>query len=208
MRIVLLLCAGALTAFAQPISIGVKAGLPLTDLVDTVGSSQRSFTSSTNRYIVGPQVELRLPFGLGVEFDALYRHFRYTGSFTNSITSQQTTGNDWEFPLLAKYRFPSAVVRPYVEAGISWSRLQGLKQSFTNVVNGQPVTGSTSSPSELSDNTSTGFVMGAGLDIHALVIHITPEIRYTRWGARHFLDPNGGINSNRNQAEFLVGFTF
>jgi len=52
-----------------------------------------------------------------------------------------------------------------------------------------------------------GFVIGAGIDVHALVIHISPEIRYTRWASPHF-NLNGVINSNQNQAEFLVGITF
>ena len=50
--------------------------------------------------------------------------------------------------------------------------------------------------------------MGAGIDVHALIIHIAPEIRYTRWGAQHFLSSNGLLSSTQNQAEFLVGFTF
>jgi len=51
-------------------------------------------------------------------------------------------------------------------------------------------------------------VMGVGLDIKALLIHVSPEVRYTRWGAQHFVDPNGLLHSNLNQAEFLVGITF
>ena len=58
-----------------------------------------------------------------------------------------------------------------------------------------------------SKNTTTGFVVGGGLDIHLLILHISPELRYTRWGAKHFLDPNGGFSSNQNQAEFLLGIT-
>jgi hypothetical protein len=53
-------------------------------------------------------------------------------------------------------------------------------------------------------------VIGAGLDVHVL-LHIMPEIRYTRWGMDHFsgaLAPAGSVNSNRNQAEFLLGITF
>ncbi len=50
--------------------------------------------------------------------------------------------------------------------------------------------------------------MGAGLDVKALLIHIAPEVRFTRWGARHFIDPNGLFDSKQNQAEFLVGITF
>ena len=65
-----------------------------------------------------------------------------------------------------------------------------------------------SSPTELHKNTTTGFVIGAGLDVKALVIHLKPEIRYTRWGAKHFLDPNSFLSSNQNQAEFLLGIQF
>jgi len=54
-----------------------------------------------------------------------------------------------------------------------------------------------------------GFVMGAGLDLKILLIHVSPELRYTRWGASHFVDSaNNLVNSKQNQAEFLVGFTF
>jgi len=49
-------------------------------------------------------------------------------------------------------------------------------------------------------------VMGAGLDIH-LVVHIMPELRYTRWTSQHFNISNV-VNSNQNQAEFMVAVTF
>ena len=68
---------------------------------------------------------MRLPLGLSVEFDALYRHFSYTnvlGSAGNAVTSVGSSGN-WEFPLVAKYKFPSKIVRPYVEAGVAWDTL-------------------------------------------------------------------------------------
>ena len=48
---------------------------------------------------------------------------------------------------------------------------------------------------------------GAGLDIKALILHISPEIRYTRWTAQYF-NLSGVLDSNQNQAEVLVGITF
>ena len=52
-------------------------------------------------------------------------------------------------------------------------------------------------------------LIGAGGVLGVFVLlHIVPEIRYTRWGAQHFLDPNSFLSSNQNQAEFLVGITF
>jgi len=139
-------------------------------------------------------VELRLPFGLGVEFDALYRHFDYTnvvGSGVNALTSTGHSGA-WEFPLVAKYKFPSHIARPYVEAGVAWDTLSGV----TNAV------GITN-----QKGTVIGAVLGGGIDIHLVVLHISPGLRYTRWTSQHF-NLNGVLTSNQNQAEFLVGFTF
>jgi opacity protein-like surface antigen len=211
MRPLFLLLFGAAAAFSQPFSFGVKAGVPLTDFLSTVQSPNFGFNSNTKRYIVGPTVELRLPFGLGIELDALYRRLDYTSSanLVDVFISGNTTGNAWEFPLLAKYRFPSKVLRPYVDAGIAWDTLSGLTQTITQTVfPTRTTTTTTSNPAELNKNTVTGFVTGAGLDVKVLLIHLSPEIRYTRWGAQHFLSSNGGLQSSQNQAEFLLGITF
>jgi hypothetical protein len=49
-------------------------------------------------------------------------------------------------------------------------------------------------------------VIGGGVKIHALFLRISPEIRYTRWTSPHF--SSYLLNSNQNQAEFLLGITF
>lgn len=190
-----LFAAGA--ALAQPIGFGVKAGVPLNDLVNTVQSPNFGFNSTTNRYIIGPSVELRLPFGLGVEVDALYRHYNFQPNSTTG-TAGGSTGA-WEIPLLAKYRLPTKVVRPFVDGGIAWDKLQGFTSFATSVAQLSP---------QVRHDVTMGYVVGAGIDIHALFLHISPEVRYTRWGAQHFLDPNGGFSSNQNQAEFLLGISF
>ncbi len=199
-------------ACSQPFSAGIKGGVPLTDFLSTVESGHVNYTSVPNRYIIGVSAELRLPFGFGVEVDALYRHLNYasnsgTTGVTTVIQSANTTGNAWEFPLLAKYRFPGGILRPFVDGGVAFDTLQGLTQTVRETVGGNTTTTTSSSPMELHKKTTTGFVIGAGLDIHVLV-HIVPELRYTRWGAKHFLDANSFLQSNQNQAEFLVGITF
>lgn len=207
---------GALPALCQPFSAGVKVGVPLTDLIDTANNRDFSYLAHTNRYIAGVTAELRLPFGLGVEVDALYRHLGYTGTgtiigITTTTETRATTANAWEFPILAKYRFSSkGPLRPFVTGGLAWDTLQGLNQVITtgNLATGTTTKTSTSNPVELNQSTTRGIVLGAGLDIHALLIHVQPEVRYTRWGAQHFFDTNGGISSSKNQAEFLVGITF
>jgi opacity protein-like surface antigen len=205
MRFAFLLFCGAASAFAaHPFAVGVKGGVPLTDFVNTARSGNFSYFAHTNRYIIGGQAELRLPFGLGIEFDALYRHVNFSGSGTaGGVTANlTTTANAWEFPLLIKYRFPGVVVRPFIDGGAAWETLTGVKQ-FVSSISPVPI-GSTAT---LRDKTAVGYVAGAGLDIK-IGIRLQPEIRYTRWGAKHFLDPNGLFRSNQNHAEFLLGITF
>jgi len=197
MRPVFLLILGAASALAQPVTFGVKGGVPLTDFFSGVKNQNFSFATNPKKYVIGPTFELRLPFGLGVELDALHRSVSYAGSLGSTVASASATS--WEFPLLAKYRFPSKTVRPYVDAGVAWDRLSGLKQSVLNFA------GASTSPS--SSHTTKGFVMGAGLDIH-LVLHFSPEIRYTHWGSSRFVDPVNLVRGSQNEAQFLLGITF
>jgi opacity protein-like surface antigen len=213
MRSLLLLLFSAAALSAQPIGFGIKGGLPMNDFLDAASNQNFRFDTTTNRYIIGATVELRLPFGLGIELDALYRHFGYSsfGQIPGTIitASTQTSSGAWEFPLVGKYKFKGVpLLRPYVEAGVSWDKLTGLTQTVSQTVGSVLQTTSNSNPAELHKDFTTGFVIGAGVDIKALVIHVTPEIRYTRWGAKHFIDTTGLLNSNQNQGEFLVGITF
>jgi hypothetical protein len=208
MRPVLLFLLGSISVFAQPFSAGIKGGVPLTDFLNAAGNGVFNYTAPTQRYIIGGVAEVRLPLGLGVEFDALYRRLGYSGSgnLVDVFTASATTANNWEFPLLLKYRFHFPVVRPYLDAGVAWDTLAGLKQTITGV--SRLDLSSTSSPSELKKNTTMGFVVGGGVDIHAIFLHISPEIRFTRWNSAQISDAAGLLHSNLNQAEFLVGFTF
>ena len=212
MKPLFLLLFGAVSACAQLFSFGVRAGVPLDNFLNAAQSQHFAFNATTNRYIVGPTAELHLPFGFGVEFDILYRHFDYNGSGTlaSVVTSSGTTGSAWEFPLLAKYRIPRMkIVHPYVDAGVAWDKLSGLTQAVTSTVGStRTTTTTTSNPVELNTTATRGFVMGAGLSVKVLRLSISPEIRFTRWGAQHFIDPGGLLHSNLNQGEFLVGITF
>lgn len=193
MKTVLLLILSAFCVCAQPFSLGVKVGLPLNDFINTVSSSNPAVTANTDRFIVGPMAEVHLPLGLGIEANALYRRFSY--SFTNGL-GVSAGSSAWEFPIVAKYRFPTRIVRPYVEAGVAWDHVSGISASFfgSNITVNQ-------------NNTVTGAVIGFGAEVKLPVIRISPEIRYTRWTDQHFNVVNI-LSSNQNQAEFLVGITF
>jgi hypothetical protein len=206
MRPLFLLLFGASLLPAQPIAFGVKGGVPLTDFIDTVSSgSASSAISKTQRYIVGPMFELRLPWGFSIEADALYRQFSYqiVSAAPTTIVSN-VSSNDWEFPVLLKYRFAAhGPVRPFAGLGVSFDKLQGLTNAASSTVTGI----ANGNPPELKNSGTVGAVLEGGLDFHLLFIHIAPEIRYTRWTSQHFNLPNV-LSSNQNQAEFLVGLTF
>ncbi len=163
-------------AVAQPISVGVKIGAPVTDAFDVV-SGRANFLGDTKRLLIGPTVELRLPFGFGVEVDALYRRFEYNFNsagfgLPGEILTAQTKSGSWEFPLLAKYRTPFPLVKPYGVGGLTFNHLTGVKQTLTCL-------GGTCSRSfdDVAHDTNVGLVLGAGIQVNALLLKISPEIR-------------------------------
>jgi hypothetical protein len=192
----ILLGAGASSAFAQlPLGLGLKGGVSLTDAFQSKVLVDVHTYSNARDYIIGPFAELWLPFGFGVEADALYRPLSF--AVQQPGFSSSTRFSTWEFPILAKYRFKFPIVRPYIDAGPSFRT-------------------TTSGTRYLSNH---GIAVGGGLDIKALFLHVSPEIRYTRWGSdsSHGSIPAGSsrlsfgpgyAQSNLNQVEFLVGLSF
>ncbi len=187
-------CAWAV-ACAQPFSAGIVAGVPLTGgLASTtqqeVDLIERTYSNS-NSYVIGAMVELRLPLGLAVEADGLYRpiDFSETIQVVGALTGHYSQNiSTWEFPILAKYRFSFPVVKPFVEAG----------PSFRTVGSG------------LSWLSGKGFTAGVGVELKVLKLRIAPALRYTHWGSDSALSPGAGFvaPSQQNQGEFLVGFSF
>ncbi len=194
-RLLLLLACFATTGFAQEhiFSFGIKGGVPFTDAfsdhsVTGIDTLTHTFSNSKN-YVFGPMVELNLPFGFSAEADALYRPLNLTTNLTvfpQHLTTSVTDINSWEFPILGKYHFlHTPVVKPYVEAG----------PIFRHVGSGG---------SQLSN---AGFALGGGIDLKLLLVRITPEIRFSRWGS----DASSIISappSSLNQADFLIGLSF
>src|SRR5262245_15774495 len=114
-------------AQAQPVSFGVKGGVPLT------GAVEGSFggASEAGRYTVGPMLELRLPASFAFEANALYKRTGYRASQSDSGVAimGQVRARSWEFPMLMKYYLASAPAAPrshgrlYVGAGYVVRRL-------------------------------------------------------------------------------------
>ncbi len=214
MRLAMLAALCAVCASGQSLSLGVKAGTPLNNAFRT--RSSFGYFADRQSYTVGPMAELHLPFRLSVELDALYKPLEYgsettTGESPNvEFTSMSTTGRSLEFPLLLKYHAWDGPVKPYIGAGLSWRRVGGLKQIA--ITTGQTVgllgRKETDSPTELDNSWTTGIAFSGGVELHLLMLRVSPELRYTRWGTTSFKSAAGGLLSQSNQAEFLIGVTF
>jgi hypothetical protein len=169
-------------AQAQPVIGGLKIGLPITDAFTTVQGVAFP-PASVNNYELGPFIEVRLPAKFSVEADALYRGYTF-----NSRTGS-TSASSWEFPIVAKYHLLKGPIKPYVEGGLSFSHLSDVQSLIVSA----------------NHNANFGIVLGGGVEIHALVLRISPEVRYTGDLLKNF---DSVINSNRNQVAFLVGIGF
>lgn len=185
----LLLMACAIPAVGQDqiVSVGVKAGVPLTDALSTPlqPSAALQYLQNTHRLVLGASVELHLPARFGIELDILHKSFDYRISAANAGQSP----GQWEFPLLAKFRILPGAIQPFIAGGVSFSRLTSVEDLIA-----------------LKNRSSQGIVLGGGVDLRIGVIRITPEIRYTNWTTANF--DISALQSNQNQATVLVGFTF
>jgi hypothetical protein len=184
-------------ASAQHISVGVAGGVPLTDGLSDFTSVSGAYRtlSDSKEYIFGPMLEVRIPWNLAIEIDALYRPINVTTNLVpNLLTGPASSANvsTWEFPVLAKYRFTLPILTPFVEAGPSFRALG----------------------SELGYLSNRGLTVGGGAELKILKLRIAPELRYTHWGSDSLTAANVGSvltihgPSKQDQAELLVGISF
>jgi outer membrane protein with beta-barrel domain len=220
-----LLLAAASSAFAQQVSVGIKAGVPLTGLLrsnQVAAPCCREGSTQTKRYTIGPVVDIRLPLGFGVEFGALYKRFdqqSYTLTTTGFTTDDETSypiqetagisavGHSWEFPVAVQYRFFKSEIRPYVEGGVSLNRLSNV-YSLRNVSINFRQLPFTFAPRRGSF-TRVGPLFGMGVDVKLHRIHVTPGLRYTHYNRLSALPTCSGPDCGGSKAvDFLVGVTF
>jgi hypothetical protein len=219
-----LLLAAASSAFAQRISVGIKAGVPLTDLVTTNSGDVRTSTQ-TKRYTFGPVMDIGLPLGFGVEFGAMYKRFDQqsiavttTGYVIideeNSYPIYYTTGisavgHSWEFPVAVQYHFFKSAIRPYVEGGVSLDRLSNVYTVQQTPYPRQPQLPFTIEHMR-SSLTRVGPLFGMGVDVKLHGIHVTPGLRYTHYNQLEQLTgcASGSACRGNKAVDILVGFTF
>jgi hypothetical protein len=190
MRTFMVVLAIAANGFAaSPLIVGGRGGLPVTENSNFFSSA---LGTSTRSYTIGPTAGVRLPLGFSVEGDALFN--RQT---LNLPLGLSTHVDSWEFPVMLKLTPGDSTVAPVFGAGMSFRRNDGLS-NIPSVF----LSGSTS-------RFEAGFVAGGGLRFRAGPIDITPEVRYTRWNRDSLAESLLNVlTQNRNQVQFLVGFTF
>lgn len=160
-------------------------------------------------------------FGAGV--DILYRRGGYNSTITISeqitdsnssadlllSTHEETRTHLWDIPILGRYYFKdrsAGGVRPYVTGGVALRFATGAS-SITEVTDDDQVTDTDITTIGPANDSTLGGVLGLGFRAADDVgIKIDVEFRYTRWADPIF--QSGPANSNNNQADILVAFTF
>jgi hypothetical protein len=183
----------AASACAETFSFGVLGGAPFTDVVNSVTQNNVSYVANSTNFTVGPTFQVNLPLSLRLEVDALYRPYSFLATpvaFPNSESVASTgSASEWRFPVLLQYRFHTPIVKPFLEAGVSFDHLADISAAAQNL-------GSI-------NESNAGFVLGGGADVKIPFIRLSGELRYTHHGAAYF----EGL-SNVNQAEVLFGIHF
>jgi hypothetical protein len=179
-------------AEAQGLSVGVLGGAPVTDVVNgqTINGIQ-SIAESAN-FTIGPTLQVNLPASLRLEVDALLRPYSF--NLTGLNVADDISSLQWRFPFLLQYRFGVPLVKPFVEAGLSFDHLSNISAAAKSI---------TSGPGELLHSSNASIVLGAGLEVKVPFVRLSGELRYSRQTVSNFSDV-----SNQNQAEILVGVRF
>jgi hypothetical protein len=131
-------------------------------------------SSNPTGFLLGAMIEAAVARGVFIEGDAIHQPI---------VSTFDETFNTWSFPLLAKYKFSTHGVKPFLEAGPAFRGARALLGS---------------SP--------YGVTAGVGIEAHWWRIAIAPAVRYTHWG------PDSGAFASfvpfQNQVEVLSGFSF
>jgi len=178
------------SAFCQHLDfgfdVGVKGGVPFTDVLESAGviNAPNTALSRTNDYLIGPVVELRIPFGFAVEVDGIYRGSEYK-LLTNNVATSLNAGA-WEIPYLAKFRFPIPLLKPFVSGGGAYRSFTSLPPNFTP--------------------THNGLVLGGGLELRISRLRLSGELRWLHWNSPP--DNNNPVRLSQNQGEVLFGLVF
>jgi hypothetical protein len=173
-------------AFAQGLNYGVIGGAALTDAAAGREHGMTKYWSESKDAVAGVMLEFRWGPRFSVEANGLYRELHANSAIVSHTLADSSTryiratpAVTWQFPVLAKYRFRTALLRPFVEAGPSF-RTGGTFEVM---------------PSH------RGVTAGFGLETYWGALSISPVVRYTRWQP----SLSAYWENQANQVEMLVG---
>lgn len=193
----------------------------------TVATTAAS-TNQSSRIGYGVTGQVRLTDRFWFDVSAIYRRMGYqtnssvattTSTILNGVTTSTTTTTQalestrahiFDIPFVL--RFYSAARRPdgprfFLEGGGAWRISSGIKTSIDNIDATGTETCCTNTPAVPAHRSTIGMVGGAGIQlIDPLGIHVTPEVRYTRWINPIFHSPT--VNTDENQLEATISLTF
>jgi hypothetical protein len=97
--------------------VGVMVGAPLAPDIQPSTEPVLPYTGEVKRsldfpFVAGGMIEFLIRQHFSIEADGLNRRLRYPDDPSVIVT--------WELPVLAKYRFSSRTLRPFVEGGPSF----------------------------------------------------------------------------------------
>jgi hypothetical protein len=149
-----------------------------------------------------------MPRHLRFEVDALYKRggFNSAVPFSGGTAYRPTSLNWWEFPGLFKYNITIGHLRPFIDFGATLRHISTITQtaylpgSFQGVI--------TDNSDALHNRNSFGGVAGFGITFKKGPFELTPEARYTRWANQAFASNNGGLRTNLDQGDVLLGISF
>ena len=189
--------------WAQAVSLGLRAGIPITPVLTADGPPQ----ASAPRYTIGPLIEVHLWRGVGFGADFLLQR---TGLAIPSAGSRRAGVWRWELPITVLYR-SRAPARPFVRTGVSLNRvfdISGATECARGPSGEQFYCLEGSSLAELRHRGTSGFVVGGGLRFKFHRLWLEPEMRLTRWIDRNFGVRDSTVRSHLNQVGLLVGVVF
>lgn len=198
---------------SDAISVGVKAGVPTTEIVRTAGEIVGlPYKANVSRFTIGPVLNVRFPKGLGLEIGAMYKRFQqHAGQRVVTSTPSQPlewvylphslSGRSWEFPILGQVRFGQGPFRPYMETGVSFNRLSNIFVVSCPVPSLRCPPTTSYAPGGTSESRA-GFVVGGGAELKLRSVRLSPGIRFTRYGETTAWLPS--VNS----VDVLLGLTF
>jgi hypothetical protein len=206
MRITILFLFSAVMA-AQPFTIGVKGGVPLTN--DRSGDSE----SESKPYTIGPTASVGLTRGFRLEFDALYRRVGYRThelDIVGDLINTRAHGNSWEFPIILRRALYHGI---FAGAGYAPRVISGSVHEEGSFVTSLLPFERTFRQSDGAGQweTTHGFVLTGGIEKRFGRIRVSAEIRYTRWN-QPSINLGGShlqlVLGSQNQADALLGVSF